>query len=267
MEGTQRTRAGRSGEAITLTRAPRPGRFYCCPQRRNALKEFWFGLSSGEAGVLTGPPGIGKTLLCHELLQRLPISVRSINLSVPPGHDGDLLKVLYCSMEMARHRDRKDSAKNDGTHPRSQIRAVVIDEAHRLSIATLQSLAEWRRREGTRDSPVGVLLVGRPTLLATLDDADLQLFNSQITVRCQLDAFPQSATESYIDHWARTHAVPRVTFSEAAYRIVHFATGGIPGLIDKVCTGVLEYVRLHGKESVTALMAARAAWTITGGSG
>jgi general secretion pathway protein A len=259
MDNTRRIHAGRIGEAITLINAPRPGQFYCCPQRRNALREFWFGMSNGEVCVLTAPPGIGKTLLCRELLQRLPISVRSIYLPVPQGNDADLLKIVYCSMEMARRRDRKQKPAGE----RTQVRAVIIDEAHRLSVSTLQSLAEWRRRETERGRPVSLLLVGRPPLAATLADPDLFLFDSQITVRCVLDVFPQGATESYIAHWIKTHPVPRVKFSEAASRIVHFATGGIPGLIDKVCTRALESVRVHGKDSVTALMAARAAWTVT----
>lgn len=265
MENAKRVLPGRTGEAIKLTGAPRPGQFYCCPERRNALKEFWFGMSNGEVGVLTAPPGIGKTLLCRELLQRLPISVRSIYLPVPQGNDADLLKIVYCSMEMARRRDQKQNAAGSAKGNQAQTRTVIIDDAHRLSVATLQSLAEWRRRETERGYPVSLMLVGRPTLTATLSDPDLYLFSSQITVRCSLDVFPQSATESYITHWIKTHPVPRVKFSEAANRIVHFATGGIPGLIDKVCTRALESVRLRGKESVTALMAARAAWTVTSG--
>ena len=263
MEGTKRLLTGRIGEAIAPTGAPRPGQFYCCPQRRNALKELWFGMCNGEACVLTAPAGIGKTLLCRELLQRLPISVRSIYLPVPQGNDADLLKIVYCSMEMARRRDQKQNTR--AQPERAQVRAVIVDEAHRLSIATLQSLAEWRRRETQRGFPVSLLLVGRPTLAATLSDPDLYLFSSQINVRCGLDVFPQAATESYIAHWIKTHPVPRVKFSEAANRIVHFATGGIPGLIDKVCIRAMESVRLHGKDSVTALMAARAAWTVTSG--
>jgi general secretion pathway protein A len=265
MESTKRLLAGRIGEAIALTDAPRPGQFYCCSQRRHALREFWFGMSNGEIGVLTAPGGVGKTLLCRELLQRLPISVRSIYLPVPQGNDADLLKIVYCSMEMARRRDQKHTAASGAKRDPAQVRVVILDEAHRLGIATLQSLAEWRRRETARGYPVSLMLVGRPTLDATLSDPELSLFDTQITVRCSLDVFPQSATESYISHWIKTHPVPRVKFSEAANRIVHFATGGIPGLIDKVCTRALESVRLHGKDSVTALMAARAAWTVTGG--
>lgn len=280
MKNVKRLHAERIGDEITLANALPEGhfsaRFFCCPQRRAALKELWFGLSNGEAGVLTAPGRVGKTLVCRELLQRLPFAVRSIYLLAPDLHNEprsensgrQFLATVAGTCERMRQIDPGQAADNNltagamrGTSP---VWTIIIDEAHRLSAATIERLADWRERQIGQGVSLGLLLVGRPALDATLAQPELRQFNSQITVRCSLAAFPQDSTESYISHWVKTHPVPRVKFSDAANRIVHYATGGNPALINQVCVRALASVRAHGYPSVTALIAARAAWTVSG---
>lgn len=260
MEPMQRTHAECVGDEVTLADSPRPRHFHSCPSRRAVLKDLWFGLSNGEAAMLTAQPGLGKTLLCRELLQRLPVAVRSIYLAAPENEGRRLPERIFRTMEMVRrtHATRDSAAPAPTPSPW----AVIIDEAHRLDAATLERLADWRDHVTRQGYPAGLLLVGRPSLESTM--AQAHLLDTQVTLRSRLTAFPPDETGSYLSQWAKSHAVPRVRFSESANRIVHYATGGTPGLINQVCLRILERARTRGTPAITGLMAARAAWAVSG---
>ena len=259
-----RTHGKRIEHRISIAGAPPPGQVYFGSSRRDALKELWFGLSSGEIGLLTGEVGLGKTLLCRELLRRLPTAVHSV-YTVTPKQDELLIDNVLQSVSMIRQLHRSVVTVAE-TSEREAIDtfahwAIIVDEAQRLSVATIRRLAEWRHQEAMHGRSVGLLLVGQPSVEETLSATELRSFALQITARCQLPAFPRSETEAYINHWLQQQwPGARVVFSETANRVVHYASGGIPREINKVCLRAIDSLRLQQKSSVNALMAVRAAW-------
>ena len=247
MDNLKRLHAECVGDEVAVSQPPPPRHFHSCANRREILKDLWFGLSNGEAGVLTAAEDIGKTFLCRELLQRLPVGVRSIFLVAPEQRGHRLPETIFRSMALIRRRD-------DCSTPW----AVIIDEAQRCDAATLERVAELREHIARQDSPVGMLFVGRPALETVL--ARAHLLDVQIAMRWRLSAFATVETASYINRWVRRQSAPRVAFTEAANRIVHHATGGAPGRINEVCQRILERARERGAHSITGMMAAQAAW-------
>lgn len=260
----------------------KPGHFFVSPQRREALKDLWFGISSGAACLLTAGHGMGKTQLCRELLLRLPVAVRSIYLTAPSNNENQrnqdqddadpideeighrFLQAVRRNMHTRRRASYNDALTRNGASDSPPVWAVIVDEAHRLNATTLKRLELWRRHELNQGYAVALLLVGQPELAATLKQPECAALDSQTQIRCSLDAFDPQQTLAYIDHWVKTHRVPRVPFSDPAHRIVHYSTSGVPRLINQVCARALEAVRQRGGLAVSALIAARAAWAITG---
>ena len=251
------------GTAASIS-ARKSGRFYIGPSRRSVLKELWFGLSGGEVGLLTGEAGLGKTLLCRELLRRLPAAVRSVYTVAPlatrEGGGCDLIDNIEQSVAMMRAvHDQSDPTAIPRQDPASHL-AIIVDEAHRLDAEAFRRLAEWRHRETNEGRSIGLLLIGPPSLRRMLALPELEQFALQLTTRCELPVFLQDETQSYIEHWLASSMRARVELSEAANRMAYYATAGVPSEINQVCRNVVGSVDLRRNPAVTALEMARAIW-------
>lgn len=227
--------------------APVPDRLFSSPARGWALRELWFALSNGEACEMTGEPGLGKTLLCKELLLRLPKAVRTVCATAAQHGRGDVVAGVERSLGVARgSEDRANSRAGMGYRW-----AIVVDDAHRLDHAGLARLAALRDRETAAGGTVGLLLVGRPSLRQS---------SSRIATRCLLRPFSKSETAQYVRYWLSLHSPTSIAYSDSATHVIHCATGGSSRRINGVCARALQEMRSRGKRSFNALVAARVAW-------
>lgn len=254
--------------SMSWTRRGSP-QFFLCPSRRCILRELWFGLSIGETGILIGDSGLGKTELCRELLTRLPTAVHSVYMTAPRigGHRRLLDNIshslsIMASIAKQRHRSSPNSA-DTSIRALPTRWAIVIDDAQHISEATGRLLAAWRRHEAEEGRSVGLLLVGARSLKGALAQGALAEFRSQVTMHCELPMLSRNETRTYIDHWLKTCAEPQLRFSDSARRTIHYATRGIPEKINAVCERAVSSAHEGKRSLVSALMAARAAWSLS----
>jgi MSHA biogenesis protein MshM len=229
--------------------------FYSEPVRV-ALRELWFAMLNGEAAQLIGEAGVGKTLLCCELLRRMPRSVHTLYVTAPEHGYRSFLSRVQDNIFMAQRQRALTGV--------AQHWVIAIDDAHRPDALTLARIGELRQQARGAGLSVGVLLAGRSGLDETMALPPMQRFSEQVTTRCTLAPCTYAETRSLIQHWLRAQGAPGAGCTDSAGRIVYYATGGVPRQIEQVCGRALEALRARGGTTINAMAAARAAWGIFG---
>lgn len=186
--------------------------------------------AGGGPALLTGPAGVGKTTLCHTLVQGLDCQTVASVVSGAPQSFDDLLKVMLVGFGVM-------TAESSGaahlapsvlirtldsfleTLAMLHARAVVfIDDGHKIPAGVLAELAVMQTPGSPRARLLQLVLVGRPTLRSRLKRADLKTLDASIVLRTTL--LPFRAHESAGDVTRPSAILNRAPTEPAA---VHFS--------------------------------------------
>ena len=243
------------------------------PERGDMLRRLEAGLGSREPFLLvTGGPGMGKTALAREAIARWDARVTAAYLAYPALTGTEFLeeilrrfgaeppegltrsKLLAC-LERAL-------AEIAG---REQVAMIVVDDAHGLSPELLEDLRLLVNAAQQAQRPLEVLLVGLPTLEATLDDPALRALRQRVSVHAKLEPFTPADTQRYLHH--------RVTvlggdgpglFARRTCREIAARTGGVPRQINALAGEALRLARAGGDPTVVPEHVRAAAATLGG---
>lgn len=213
---------------------PDPHRYVSRPATERALAELERALTAGARLVhLTGPPGIGKTLVLHCLGERLPASLRLVRLPyarVPPGGFW-----LWAASELGvgSGLEPKRAVRRQAARAAGEGGAVVlvVDDAEALPPETLQELR--------------AVLDGEPGLRALLASGGAGLLAAPLGAdvpEVRLDAPMRSGeTRAYIE--ARLAAAGaadavRARFDARTLAWIQRETGGVPLLVNALADRV-----------------------------
>jgi general secretion pathway protein A len=117
---------------------------------------------------------------------------------------------------------------------------VIIDEAQRLSMETLEQLRLLSNLEMADRKLLQIIFVGQMELERMLEKPELRQLNQRISVRFETKPFPRKDTEEYIRHRLRiAWAIPRLQFKKAAFRAIYRHSKGYPRLINMICDRAL----------------------------
>ncbi len=211
--------------------------------------------------ALIGESGSGKTTLREEFEERireesLPIVViKPYILGMEPNEDkGKVMKssqigeaiarTIGPSVQLrpspeARYRQVHELLKDSCAAGRSHL--LVIEEAHRLPVATLKHLKNFMELKDGLRRLLGVCLIGQPELQALLSEQRAEI--REIVQRCeQIRLEPlDGELEGYLQHkFARMGLRYADIFDEDACdavraRLVHVPRGGKPSDAYSVC--------------------------------
>lgn len=175
---------------------------------KRSLQELAYGVRSRKGFLLlTGEVGYGKTSLLLQLMPRLEKDevetswvfntfldtegmmravIRDFGLKAPDKADvSGLVDILFRFFI-----DRAEAGKNC---------VIAVDEAHHLSLDTLESLRMLSNLELDGEKLVQILLVGQPELLAKLQKPELRQLRSRINVFLNLPGLTLEETGSYVN--------------------------------------------------------------------
>jgi len=179
--------------------------------------------------VLTGPAGVGKTTMLRRLARALGgAGWRTVVEGLPLGLD-DLRERL------------------PGAEPGRRV-LVGLDEAQALPhdlLAALDSLLALR-------PDLAILLVGHSSLEAKLDGLAIDGEARREVVRCRLAALDAAGVGEYIDHRWRAVRLAAHPFAPDAVERIAALSGGVPQLINLVCSLALRRANRRGLDRVTA---------------
>ena len=209
-------------------------------------------------GLVVGPSGTGKSLLCLMLAKKFQESLRVVVLS--GGHLGSrralLQAILFHLGQPYRGMDEGELrlaildylANGDGC-PQGVL--LLVDEAHVLSLRLLDELRMTTNLVARGEPCVRLVLVGGAALEERLASPKLESFSQRIAARCYLESLTREQTEGYLQsQLATAGGVVSQVFAADVAQAVFAATDGVPRLINQLCDHALLLVYSSGRRQV-----------------
>jgi general secretion pathway protein A len=196
--------------------------------------------------VLIGEVGTGKTMLIHEVMERLPQKVKTAFIFHSTYEFNELLQqILFELGEPAAFEEPQELKKPFLVYLREirekgELLAVLIDEAHLLPKDVVEDLFHLFELEPWISEILQIVLVGQPELEETYVAAFYKYRPPKTPLGIKIK--PLSAKESleYIEH--RLRKVGRYSieiFSPQAISLIVEKAEGIPRQINNICDNAL----------------------------
>jgi MSHA biogenesis protein MshM len=236
--------------------------------------DFWFGaaghrdamnvlcamLRLGEGFIkVSGEIGLGKTLLCRQLLKEL--DSQFLTAYIPDPQLSPYGLICAVADEFGAGTINENARDRLMTFIRNRLlylaqqgkRAVlVIDEAHQLPDVTFETLRLLTNLETEKYKLLQVVIVGQPELDTRLAQPSMRQLNQRISFTCTLSPMSFSATAGYIFHRIRVaDCRSELRFTDAAIRQICKASEGIPRVINVLCHKALMVAYGRGEQRIT----------------
>jgi type II secretory pathway predicted ATPase ExeA len=216
-------------------------------------------IQRGEgAGLVVGPSGTGKTLLCLLLAEQFRrsfevVMLQSGRLSTRRALFQAILYELgrpYRGMDEGEARLAVvDHLMADDGSTRGMV--LLVDEAHTMPLRLVEEIRLLSNLVRDGQPLVRLVLAGGPVLEERFASPKLDSFSQRLTARCYLEALNRTETEEYIQSQINLagghgdHIFPQPTCQS-----VFQATGGVPRLINQVCDHALVLAYVAGRQRI-----------------
>jgi type II secretory pathway predicted ATPase ExeA len=236
-------------------RTPDPSFLFESPQHREALARLEYAVEEKDLALLVGEIGSGKTTLSRALLDRIGDSRPVILLINPRLTPMQLLRACASGLGIEPPRGRHElldrlHAKLFELYEAKREPVLLIDEAQLIpSKATFDEIRLLTNFQLDDQNLLTVILIGQPELEARLDRKAYAPLRQRIGLRYRLGALTLEETAEYIGHRIRVAGGRRNPFSAEAMAEIHAVSGGIPRIINTLCTTAL--LDAFGEDAVT----------------
>lgn len=227
-----------------------------CEQARQTLSRC---IERGEGiGVLVGPAGTGKTLLCQMLALQFQGRLQVAHLAgARLVTRRALLQNILFELKLP-YRDLDEGELRlmlvDHLAPRAGGAAgllLLLDEAHHLPLRLLEEVRLLTNVVHEGQSRVRLVLAGGMALEERLAHPKLESLHQRVAARCYLQPLGRDETARYIQQQLRrVGGEAERIFPPASQAAVHTATDGIPRLIHQLCDHALVLASVRGHTSV-----------------
>ena len=227
-----------------------PNFFFQSVIHKSAMAYMRYGLMQGEGFVvITGNPGLGKTMLVKELVKTLNNNNIFIGVMVSSQVGAkDTLRIISSTFGLSGIGDDKASLIS-GMEKFIKVAAgagkrilLIVDEAQNLPKESLEELRMLSNFEMYGKIIFQTFLIGQKELRRTIFAPDMEQFKQRIISTFQLEPLNLKETKNYIFFrlekagWNRNPE-----FEEEVFQRIHGFTGGIPRKINTLCDRVLFY--------------------------
>jgi len=246
---------------------PDPRYLYFSPGHREALASLFYGIETGRGFLsLVAEPGMGKTTLLFQLLQRWKGYVHSAFLFQTQCDSRELIRYLLDDLGLKSDGEdivRMHSELNDFLYRETKAgrRVVVfIDEAQNLSDTVLETVRLLSDFEAPDKKLLQIILAGQPELALRLSRPGLAQLRQRIAIQARLDALPAGEVVRYVHHRLRVAGYEGSgLFTPGALELIAERSRGIPRLINNLCFNALSLGCAARQRQIEAAVAKEAA--------
>jgi type II secretory pathway predicted ATPase ExeA len=231
---------------------------YLGKSHREALASLYYGIESDRGFVaLIAQPGLGKTTLTFQLLEKLQQSARTVFLFQTQCNARELFHYLLnglgveaAGMELvSMHNKLNEILAREMLAGRRFV--LAIDEAQNLDPQVLEAIRLLSNFETPGAKLLQILLIGQPQLARKLASTELEQLQQRISVFARLEPFGAEDTARYIAHRLQVAGYEgEPLFSPGALRFIAEHSQGIPRKINALCFSALSLGCAMGRKQV-----------------
>ncbi len=238
---------------------PDPRYLYSSPTHSEAMASVMVGVMQNRGfTALIAHPGMGKTSLLFDLLEKIHISTRTVFLFQPLLTPQELMRSVladlgepYAGEDVAAMQSKLNDVLLRETASGKKV-VIVIDEAQALSEEVLEVLRMLSNFETSREKLVHIILAGQPQLADRLASHSMIQFRQRISIVARLATFTAAETRAYIEHrlGVAGHKGWRPIFTDHAYALIAKHSQGIPRNINNLCFNAMSLGCALGQRSI-----------------
>jgi general secretion pathway protein A len=237
---------------------PNPRYLYLSPSHREALASLVYGIDSGRGFLaLIATPGMGKTTLLFQLLERLGAGARTVFLFQAQCGSRDLLRSMMSDLGVSAPDDDMVAMQNQLNQILVEERqagrkfVLVIDEAQNLDDSALEFVRMLSNFETPREKLMHIVLAGQTQLADKLARSSMVQLRQRISMLIRLRPLGEGETAEYIEHRLRVAGCNNGSlFSAGAVREIAGLSGGIPRNINNICFNALSLGYAGGRKRI-----------------
>lgn len=210
--------------------------------------------------LLAGPPGVGKTLLCHRLLEAVGAEAACVFLtnSHVCNCAGLLQAILYDLSLPYEGRSEQELRLAVTDYLLQNFAAgrralILIDEAQHLRGDLLEELRLLGNLEARQGKAVQVVLAAQPAVENVFHQPHLAGFRQRLAVRAKLEPLDTHEAADYLFHQLRVAGGrPEQLFAAEAVEVLVGATHGIPRRLNQAAHQALSLAYEAGNTTLDA---------------
>jgi len=208
--------------------------------------------------LLTGDPGVGKTLVLRRYVQSLNENLfKTYYTPLSTLSRSDILYHLNRMLGLP-HRLSKSAVYSqiqktllESKEQLGKTVLLIIDEAHLLQTGPLEELRLLTNFKMDSYDPFILVLSGQSDLRRVMEFAVMEPFNQRIAIRYHMPGLSPDQSKLYVTHHLRLAGAKEPILDEKALEAVHEISFGIPRKIGAVTEQALTYAMFDHKRTVS----------------
>lgn len=223
---------------LPFSKSLAPKQAFTANSYTEAYARLEYGIANEDFLLLTGPIGVGKSVVLGALIHGLdtntytPIYVRGNNLG-----EGELYKAILTALDRDPPRYTQPAKRMffAVVSELSRKPIAIIDDAQGVKDSALLSLKSLANFGSDSQSKITFILSGQPELKARLKLAQFLPLKQRIRLFYHMKPMSLEETCRYIDHHTRIAGNPNPLFSDAAKADIYRRADGIPRIVNTIC--------------------------------
>jgi type II secretory pathway predicted ATPase ExeA/outer membrane protein OmpA-like peptidoglycan-associated protein len=192
--------------------------------------------------ILVAQPGMGKTTLLFNFLERFRATAHTAFLFQPQPSPVELLQSVLLELgtnseetSLRKLSEQLNQVLTRSAQERKRV-IVVLDEAQNLDFSVLEALRQLSNFETASSKLMQIVLAGQPQLAKRLALPEQEQLMQRISAFGRLSPLALTETQAYIDHRLATagYQGPHL-FTQGAIRCIWDHSRGVPRNINTLC--------------------------------